>query len=177
MGYTISDTSVEHTKPIPVLTHPTVESASQRMMEVLPLVFRQLLAAARREMPEMAAEAGESQYRIILLLKLRDFTISDLAECLHVRTPTVSRMIDSLVERGYVVRQPDATDRRKVWVRLTPTGHTLASRMEATFHRVVSRFLHPLDEGDLSTLIAAFNTLESLLERDPLREAKPVVSS
>jgi DNA-binding MarR family transcriptional regulator len=54
-----------------------------------------------------------------------DHTIgpSELGQRLHMTTGAMTALLDRLAERGYVVREPHATDRRRVALRLTAKAH------------------------------------------------------
>lgn len=65
------------------------------------------------------------QYRIMSLLDDGSAAASKLADALAVRRPTVTAVVDGLVERGLLQRSPDPTDRRRVDHRLTPAGRAL----------------------------------------------------
>jgi len=145
------------------LAPPTVEQAATRMLEVLPRVFRQMKNEAREEMPQAICDMGDTQFMIIHALSHHAFTMGDMAERLLVSTPTISRIVDTLVTRGYVARRPDATDRRKVWLELTASGRALTEAMEVRFRQVVARLLEPLSGPQLDLIVAACNTLAGLL--------------
>jgi len=150
---------------------PSVEGAAERLLRVLPRMFKHLMGEVRGDLPH-AYPGGETQFRILHALYHREYTLGELAERMEVSAPTVSRMIDTLVERGYVARYPDAADRRKVWLRLTEAGHALAGDMEGCFHQAVARFLQPLGGQDLTAIITACDALESLLVSSRTKESK-----
>lgn len=61
----------------------------------------------------------------IILKKLNEIqgcSQSDLAELTNKDAPTLTRIIDLLVDKKLLERLPDADDRRKFFVCLTPTG-------------------------------------------------------
>jgi DNA-binding MarR family transcriptional regulator len=68
--------------------------------------------------------------------------VGELSERLQVKHHTAVSLTDKLVQRRLVTRRRGATDRRKVYVRLTPSGSLLASRL-AVGHRDVLRQLAP----------------------------------
>ncbi len=150
----------------PAALRVSVDDAAERLLQVLPPLFKQLMGEARQQMPDEFA-IGELQFRIVHVLTHRDYTIGDLAEIMRVRTPTISRMVDSLVERGQVARHADPSDRRKVWLRLTPAGRELARGMDRCFHAAVARFLQPLGSQDLTLVVAVCDKLEALLAGEP----------
>ncbi|SRR6478735_6100130 len=67
---------------------------------------------------------------------------AQLARLLHVAAPSMTAMIDGLVERGLVDRSIDPNNRRQVLILLTPEGSRRLAEMEATvntrLHEVVS---------------------------------------
>lgn len=141
---------------------PSADYTADRMLQVLPQLFKLMMLQARAEAPA-ASEVGETQFRIIHALNHEEFTVGELADRMKVRAPTVSRMVDALVSRGWVAREADPADRRKVCVRLTEQGRGLAGAMETRFCNATARFLRPLSGEQLSGIVAACDTLEALL--------------
>jgi DNA-binding MarR family transcriptional regulator len=47
---------------------------------------------------------------------------TELTHRLHMTTGAMTAMLDRLAERGFIVREPHATDRRRIMVRLTREG-------------------------------------------------------
>jgi len=87
------------------------------------------------------------QYRVLGLLSAGDKRASVLAQRLAVSRPTVTALVDSLVERGFVARQPSADDRRAITISLTDAGraaiaHT-GSALRATLDSVVEQCADP----------------------------------
>jgi DNA-binding MarR family transcriptional regulator len=52
-------------------------------------------------------------------------SVKALAESMGVSLPTMSRAVDGLFERGFVLREEDQADRRMKHVRLTEAGRTV----------------------------------------------------
>lgn len=57
-------------------------------------------------------------------------TMQDLARHLHLAISTVSRVIDSLVDKALVERQTSSRDRRVCQVTLTASGNALLQRLQ-----------------------------------------------
>lgn len=156
---------------------PAVDQTAQRLMNVIPAMFRQMKNDAREDLPPAFCDMGEGQVRILHMLGQQEFNMGELAERMHVTAPTVSRTVDNLVARGLVDRHPDANDRRKIWLRLTGEGDSLARQMEIGFRSAMERFLQPLTPDQLAVIAAACDTLEGLLTADRMTDVKPVASS
>ncbi len=80
-----------------------------------------------------AAEADLSlaQYRMLSLLADGSSAAKALARGLDVSPPTVTALVDGLVERGFVDRKRSATDRRRVDHHLTAAGGAVLGRADA----------------------------------------------
>ena len=94
-----------------------------------------LRAAARlSKVVEMALdEVGLSlpQYRLTMLLADGSSVATALAERLTVSRPSITALVDGLVERGFVDRRPDVRDRRCVTHWLTTAGRGALERGDA----------------------------------------------
>ncbi|MOA22325.1 putative HTH-type transcriptional regulator YusO [compost metagenome] len=55
-------------------------------------------------------------------------SVSEISRRLKVTSPTVSQMINDLLQSGYVARNSDRKDRRVTEIRLTEQGEQLAAR-------------------------------------------------
>jgi DNA-binding MarR family transcriptional regulator len=82
-------------------------------------------------------------------------TAGALAEHEHIRRPTATRLIASLVERGLVERVPDPLDGRVVWLRLTPEGSRHLQGIRRRKDRFLSERLTRLEPEELETLSRA----------------------
>jgi DNA-binding MarR family transcriptional regulator len=102
------------------------------LVEVVPAVNRGLRAlVARQALPAFTLP----QYRV--LVQLGDhplLSLKDLAEREGVEPPTMSRTVDTLVERGWVSRETNPRDRRAVRLTLTQAGadHVAKTRTQAS---------------------------------------------
>jgi long-chain acyl-CoA synthetase len=90
-----------------------------------PLTTGRIVAWLARQAEHALAEQDLSlpQFRVLILLAEGMALPSSMADSLDVRRPSVTAVVDGLVARGYVVREPDENDRRKVSHSLTDAGH------------------------------------------------------
>jgi long-chain acyl-CoA synthetase len=88
---------------------------------------------------------------------------SHLAERLAVAKPTVTAVVDGLVERGYLSRSADADDRRATRITLTSAGRQALWDAEAAMEQRLDDVLaHSDDPGALGEAMA---DLEQALDR------------
>jgi len=94
-------------------------------------------------------------------------TAGGLARHEHIRKPTATRLIASLVERGLVERLPDPLDRRVTWLRLTKEGCRSLQGFRRRKDRFLAERLGRLDPSDREVLTRAVEILDRLAEDPP----------
>lgn len=66
-------------------------------------------------------ELSAPQMNMLIMIRVRQsVSVTELAALLNVSPPSVSAMVDRLVERGLLTRTPSDLDRRKVVIRVSP---------------------------------------------------------
>jgi DNA-binding MarR family transcriptional regulator len=76
-------------------------------------------------------ELSAPQMNMIMMIRVRQaVSVSELATLLGVSPPSVSTMVDRLVERGLLTRTPSDQDRRKVVIRVSPEALKVITRVE-----------------------------------------------
>jgi DNA-binding MarR family transcriptional regulator len=127
-----------------------------------------LLIAHRRLTTRLDAElrlgAGITldEYDVLYQLRLarRPLRMSELAATAVISRPSTSRVADRLVERGWLRRWHDSTDRRVVLVELTGDGKRAQSRAARLHLDGIARFIEtPLAGFDVDTVAGALGAL------------------
>jgi hypothetical protein len=90
----------------------------------------------------------------------------DLAIRLEVTPVTLGRMVDRLVERGYVKRVQDMDDRRAYRVRIAAASEALVSRLEQIATATRERALKGFSASDRKSLLTLLARLAGNLESD-----------
>jgi DNA-binding MarR family transcriptional regulator len=92
-------------------------------------------------------EAGLSriQYRILQHLRHGHSIQSDLAFQLAVTKQSVTRLVDTLVDKRYLTRRVDPADRRRVIHAITPNGRRTLERADTIIERYLMLVLQDLD--------------------------------
>lgn len=93
-----------------------------------------------------------------------DERASQLAERLAVAKPTVTAVVDGLVERGYLRRTPVPGDRRAMQIVTTPAGRRALRACEAAMGQRLQAVLDGMDSPDeaLSALAALGDAVDGL---------------
>lgn len=82
-------------------------------------------------------------------------TPSELAERLSYSRPRMTRILDSLVEKGFAERRNDANDRRRVLVKITEAGITNAQERNSQGIGAVAKELSAMGEDNARALLQA----------------------
>jgi DNA-binding MarR family transcriptional regulator len=143
-----------------------LEEAITWVIATLPQMFRKVKHQTRGgEVHHQDHELGEQQWWVLYRLAKGKQLSSELSRMLNVTTPTITQLVDSLVKKGYVERQPDAEDRRKIYLRLTPKGQEAGDFAHARFREAMHNFLSPLNYGQLHDVATACRHISTLLPK------------
>jgi DNA-binding MarR family transcriptional regulator len=142
-----------------------LEEAATQLATVGPRLFRQVKSHVMRRghIPEHIRDLGDSQMWVLHALAKGKNLTSELARHHNVTTPTMSRIVDGLVDKGYVQRRHAAEDRRCIFLQLTDEGKELGQDIQQIFLQAMLDFLAPLSEDQLADIIRAYRHLAALL--------------
>lgn len=126
---------------------------------IVPFVMRFMSADLRNS--KYGALAGHVS--ILGMLEQRPYTMKELADTHMVSSPTMSSTVTTLEERGWLMRERSAEDRRVVWVTITPEGQLALDDMRGQTAEKIAELLDGLSESQqaklnegLSLLLGAF---------------------
>lgn len=94
----------------------------------LPIALMRAREKVMAPIREMLADSGitEQQWRILRVLSEHgEQEASKLAERACLLLPSQTRIVQSMLEKGYVTRTPSETDRRRQNVAITQKGQTI----------------------------------------------------
>lgn len=99
------------------------------------------------------ADLTLDQWRVLWTLTERGpLSMSDLAALTRITGPTVTRVVDRLVERSLLYRNVDATDRRRVLVHVAERGDALCRSLAPQLAEGERDALAPLSDAETRTL-------------------------
>lgn len=96
-------------------------------------------------------------FTLRLLSREGQLKVTDIASCLGVTLSAITGLINRLYKLGLVTRDQDDTDRRVVWIKLTPKGQDLINELNEKRAQMLAELLQDLSPGD-------FRKLEALLD-------------
>jgi DNA-binding MarR family transcriptional regulator len=110
----------------------------------------------------IAAGLTLPQYRVLGLLASGDERASLLASRVSVAKPTLTAIVDSLSERGFVAREIPDGDRRSIRVSITDSGRSQLRNAAGEFRGVLDEILAECADPDavLDALAALGDALD-----------------
>ena len=137
-----------------------IEDTAQQVLDTIPLVMRTIRAEFRSQ---RSAELSVPQFRTLAFIKNNDgASLSSLAAHIGLTLPSMSKLIDGMVSRGFVGRDEHSEDRRRICLRLTSQGK---SELEAA-HNHTQAFLADKMSGltseELKTITRSMQILREL---------------
>ena len=136
--------------------------------------WRELLRQILRRLNEIGGELSaeldmpDSQIQTLLYLKdHREATMGVLSEHTGVSVSRATSIVDTLTERGFVVRDRDTSDRRVVKVHITAAGEEQARGVRSFIEQRLMMLLEALDDDDRNKL---FELVEKMASNMPDRE-------
>jgi DNA-binding MarR family transcriptional regulator len=128
-----------------------VAEALPSRVAVLTRLFLRRTGISRVEAGVLGAVAGGPQ------------RITELAEREGCTQPAITRLVDRLQARGWVVREPQPGDGRVVLVRLTPAGQEEADRLRREYRELLHGEMAKLADEDVRVLARAVEILDELI--------------
>lgn len=86
-------------------------------------------------------------------------TMTTVAKLMGVTTGTLTKAMDGLTRKGYVIRERSTRDKRVVWVYLTDTGKAAYKHHEEFHHEMIAQIKSQLTEQETPILIYALAKL------------------
>jgi DNA-binding MarR family transcriptional regulator len=93
-----------------------------------------------------------------------DISASEMKEHPHFTKPAVSQMLNSLEKKGYIHRDIDKKDRRKIVVTLTEKGEVVLKQGKQYFNYRLEETISRFGEDNTRQLISLVNLLTDITE-------------
>ncbi|MEU4805408.1 MarR family transcriptional regulator [Actinosynnema sp. NPDC023587] len=111
-----------------------------------------------RDLGAVLEEEGATvdQWRVLRALAAEERSMGELAAALEIPHPTLTRIVDGLVDSALLYRSQSGEDRRKVSVHVSELGHARLERLEAlaaAHERALAARLGPETVANLADLL------------------------
>ncbi|MCW8803519.1 MAG: MarR family transcriptional regulator [Ignavibacteriaceae bacterium] len=90
---------------------------------------------------------------------------NELAKRMRLSPGRITRIIDGLVEKGYMQRKIDQADRRNMILSLSKRGKNLTNKLTSAYIQIHKEILQEIDVSQHKSLLTAMEQLHSAVER------------
>jgi DNA-binding MarR family transcriptional regulator len=111
-------------------------------------------------------ELTSSQIKVLATFTEREcYSMTELSQMLSVTLPTMTAMIDRLIQSGLVKRERDERDRRVVLVRLTGDGKKVISNLMEIRKQEIEKVLRTLEHEEVEVFLGSIESVAQLLTK------------
>ena len=103
------------------------------------------------------------QFTLLSLVSERRFTMTELTRYWGVSKPSMSKMVATLMERGWLDREEDPKDRRRKPLYLTPAGRQVYEDVRKAARPDLIGVLETLDGEQRAQIVSALDLLAEIL--------------
>ncbi len=139
-----------------------MNNARHEQLQEINRVIRLLIWYGHKQSVDAMEQMGLTLPQTSVLFSLEasggQATMSDIARMGQVTPATVTGIVDRLIALDFVVRERDESDRRVVWVRLTPAGQAKIAEIHTQRFENMTRFTQSFSDTEL-------RDFKSMLER------------
>jgi DNA-binding MarR family transcriptional regulator len=152
-----------------------VDAALQSVEQQLSIFWRRARSVSQQLSRQVHPDMEPAAYGLLTIIRREgSMRLTDLASCVGVGKPSVSRQIAFLESIGLVFKEADPVDGRAQSIRLTPRGEEKMHQVQDARNQVFRERLGEWPVSELQTLARYIAKLNSTYERDgfPKDESK-----
>lgn len=141
------------------------------------IAIRRILRATEFSARRLAKNAALTNSQLIVLQILGEegeATAGAIATRIALSQATVTSLLDRLEARDLVRRRRGDTDRRRVWVELTPAGRTMLDQLPSSLQTLFQSEFDQLADWEQAWIVAALERVAAMLKADRI-DAAPVL--
>ncbi len=145
-----------------------LDECARQLLDTVPPIMRSVRA-------EMRSHRGHDlsipQFRTLTFVNRNPETsLSELADHLGLTLPSVSKLVDGLVNQKLITRRESTEDRRRMTLSLTKSGIDILRAASQATQDYLKNVLRELSGDELSTILRAMNLLHPLFMRGTKEE-------
>ena len=91
--------------------------------------------------------------------------VSEIQQSMYISKPAVSQTLNNLEKKGYIVREIDMSDRRKISVQPTTVGEEVLNQSSMTYEEKIRYICDQFGREDMNKLLDLLNRLSDLIDR------------
>ena len=137
-----------------------LEETSRQVLDTVPLVMRTIRTEFRNQ---RSGDLSVPQFRTLAFINGNDgASLSSLANHIGLTLPSMSKLVDELVNRGLVDREEYRQDRRRICLRLTSQGKNELEVVHNHTQAFLAGKMSSLTNEELTTIARSLQILNDL---------------
>ena len=136
--------------------------------EILANLTFNLLARCQEKEARLAEQNKllEAELKCLRIMDLEEsINNQDVADRMNLSPSRITRIIDGLVKKGYILREIDREDRRNMKISLTEKGVNLTNKINNAFVEIHKEILKEIDNSQHESLLITMGNLQSAVEK------------
>jgi DNA-binding MarR family transcriptional regulator len=134
-----------------------LEESARKLLEVAPVIMQDIRSQMRRR---RSLDLTVPQFRALAFVNRNEgSSLWEVAHHMGLTAPSTSRLVDTLIARGLMVRKYHPADRRRVQLTVTDRGLAI---LEASVQGTVSYLADKLRGLDVDTRLVIDKAVEAL---------------
>jgi len=139
---------------------PRFEDETTRFLDAW-MQVRQIVQASNFNRFQRAGLSA-TQFMTLNVVPKEGMTLSEIARKLNLSAATLNKTVNSLMERGLVIRTPDPADARKVIISATSEGETMQNSASKEFHAFMAELFAGMSKKHREGLIGGLEEMVRL---------------
>jgi DNA-binding MarR family transcriptional regulator len=152
-----------------------LEQCARQLLDTVPPIMRSIRAEMRSH---RGHDLSVPQFRTLTFVNRNPETsLSELADHLGLTLPSVSKLVDGLVNQKLITRRESTKDRRRMTLSLTKSGADILRIASQATQDHLKDVLGGLSSEELSTILRAMNLLHPLFAKGTKEEKEYVAAN
>lgn len=137
-----------------------LDTCAHELMDTAPQIIQTIRVEMRRG---RGSDISIPQFRTLAFIERNpDSSLSKLAEHLGLTLPSVSKLVDGLVNQQLMIRKSSTMDRRRLTLELSNTGASIVNSARAGTQANLTKKLGSLTTAELETIHQAMQLLRPI---------------
>ncbi|MGZ4904323.1 MAG: MarR family winged helix-turn-helix transcriptional regulator [Halobacteriota archaeon] len=137
-----------------------LEESARKLLEVVPIIMQDIRSEMRSR---RSLDLTVPQFRVLAFVNRNEgSSLWEVAHHMGLTSPTASRLVDGLIERGLMARVVNPADRRRVKLAVTDRGSAILEASTLGTVSYLASMLRGVDAGDRDVIDRAVEMLRTI---------------
>ncbi len=137
-----------------------VEKCAERLIFLVPAIFKAFRIQQPEKLFDIGISVSEMDVLSYLFFKARP-SMSEMGKDLYIDLSTLTRIVDKLVKKNLVVREPDLEDRRVIRVTMSAEGREMGEKFKQESKEKAKSVLRQMTFEERNTFLNLSETIHT----------------